>query len=680
MKKITLLLLALSYFHSFALPVWKEFGSLQYSRYYPAAMTLNEHEVIVMGGHDNQPGQYIRALASCEIIDLKSRSIYETTPMNYPRAEFPALYTQDSNIVAVSGVTNDGTNECTPTVEIFDRQTRSWRVIGDLIYSRRQHIAIFLNPDEILVVGGINGYLVTRSAAEIFNIRTGKSRETTYFPYEINSARAVYSSSGDILVFGGRNSGANSYRSDKVYKFDIQSETWIEMQPLPEVVQRPSVLKLWDGRVICSGGSHKEIPLDFSKALSIEANNKFTLKVNTPIERQWHELAQWSDDYVIIAGGYNNSDIDVMDCYWYQLSTNSIIPAGRLTNPHRIFQLVSVRPKGLQYASILAIGGGVSTTWASTSKVDILEEEYNPPKFLDFKQDCDFLTFSILDANMINEIKIIDSLSGNVSISYTPELPSGFVTVKIEPVDKDKIAYFTIWCKSNATGKTSVHSDTIRLNPRVLLKYDSDSEGRFEFGNSQSGDLNCRYIQLINKSSNKVRVDRLFFRNNIEFSIPYSQFPINLEPRDSLKLLICYKPSQIGEGKDTLILDLPCSYSEMPSYGICTEKEYKAKTRCGNLIQLGEVSTEQSLNMLGSGTLTADNIIDLNFTEGIDIKNMQIEVFSVEGNDVSDRITCSKFASSGSLQIETSRLSAGMYILILKTGLIRLALPYVIMN
>ncbi|MES2767073.1 MAG: kelch repeat-containing protein, partial [Bacteroidota bacterium] len=189
---------------------WKHFGNLLKARHYNNALYLGNNEILVSGGYINSKGTFIvnwsdahltgPPTRSCEIISLKDKTTRLTDSMSFARAEFPMLMTKDSNVVAISGINKEGaTGELTPTVELYDRTTKRWEVIGNLIVPRRQHAAVFINDEEIIITGGRNQDVSAISAAEIFNVTTGKSRLIAKFPAAYSGMIAQIASDGSIL-------------------------------------------------------------------------------------------------------------------------------------------------------------------------------------------------------------------------------------------------------------------------------------------------------------------------------------------------------------------------------------------------------------------------------------------------------------------------------------------------
>jgi hypothetical protein len=369
---LTLALLATSLGDLCSQPAWRILGRLSEARAYASAVNIAPDRVLVMGGMTTLG----TATASCEIIDVGTGTISLAAPMQTPRAEFPALLTRDSSVVVVSGnreMINYGA--LTPDVEMYDRASGQWRVLGQLQIARRQHVALFINDHEILVVGGRLQDHTVIADAEIFDITTGDSRRTTPFPMPTSNGSIGVSSVGQVLLLGGRTGGANSDRTSEVFEFDRASETWRAAGSISAPLQRGDLIKLWDERLLFTGGSASEAPIDFSRDVQVEESGRWRVVAQMPVERSWHNVVQWSRDTVVNVGGFDNSTMALRSCDWTDLRTGTSTIGPELNVAH--LRAVSVGGPSCDVggrtigASVLVISG--QSTSGMTDVVEILE-------------------------------------------------------------------------------------------------------------------------------------------------------------------------------------------------------------------------------------------------------------------------------------------------------------------
>jgi len=206
-------------------PQWKVFGRLQEGRADFSTAIIGSGKVLVIGGFGEQRGIQGHSLrgrvtSSCEIIDVHSHQIVPAPSMHVPHAQSVVLQTKDSNVVIISGLDTDST--ATPVCEMYDRRKNEWRILGELLLSRHTHSASFLNTEEIIVVGGRAryNYAAVIAEAEVFNIRTGKSRLVEDFPGKSTEGVALESrifSPQNPLFLSGRTGGGHSHHIPNLY-------------------------------------------------------------------------------------------------------------------------------------------------------------------------------------------------------------------------------------------------------------------------------------------------------------------------------------------------------------------------------------------------------------------------------------------------------------------------------
>jgi hypothetical protein len=262
-------------------------------------------------------------------------------------------------------------------VEVYNPQTQQWRRAGNLIIARRQHTACILNPEEILVVGGRLENLTSIAAAEIFNIRTGKSTRVADFPYPINSGVSVLTASGHLLVFGGRSGGGDSYRTATIYEYDKGSNQWNIWGNMGAAVQSVSIARLSDGRIVVSGGTAREsfTPFLGNKSVNIESAGGFSSIASMQIDRVWHSMAEWNKDSILTIGGLNNSNAPTSSVDWVNLTNSKSNVAPTMPTEHSHGQAINLPMPDAQgniRPHILMIAG-FAAGYRETSSIEILE-------------------------------------------------------------------------------------------------------------------------------------------------------------------------------------------------------------------------------------------------------------------------------------------------------------------
>jgi len=361
--------------HLYAQPLqWQVIGRLTEPRQLFKALPINRDTILIAGGYGygNSGGQPTR---NCEYININSRTIRTAPAMNIPRAEFVALTTSDSNIVVISGTTNTSYN-LTPTIELYNRTTRTWSIIGNLIVPRFQHGAVFINNSEIAIIGGRRQNLSSIADAEIFNINTRQSRLIAQFPYAMNYPNVAVTSNSNLIVFSGRTGGQGSYRTPGVFTYNGILNRWDSTSTIPVNVYHPETIKLWQGRLFASGGSANETPNDFRNNTFIETNGIFNQTSDLQSIRVWHSVAQFASDSIISCGGQLNNLNGQKLCDWYNPTTGQTSVAPQMNTAHFNSQAVSVPymwdNNGVPIKAKVVIISGMVTPSISTDTIEIL--------------------------------------------------------------------------------------------------------------------------------------------------------------------------------------------------------------------------------------------------------------------------------------------------------------------
>ncbi|MBI3257946.1 MAG: hypothetical protein HYZ54_00455 [Ignavibacteriae bacterium] len=366
--------------------VWEKFGDLKFPRHRHCAVQISNTEVLVIGG-TSIAGAVGTPLSSCEIIDISKGTISMASSMNIPRHTFISLLTKDSNIVVVSGFSNDPSTGVTKSCELFDKKTRTWKVLGNLIIPRFQHNAEFINDHEILVVGGRHNdsYYTVMPDAEIFDINTGTSRLIGNYVSPISDGVSGYTSDGKLVVFGGREAGANSTRSKYIYSYNMVTEKWKQIDTLNEKVQKPNMTKLSNNKLLLYGGSVKEDnKTTFSRDIYIEDLGKFNRVGKTLDSRFRNSVSEFNNSLVLIMGGIIDDKDMYYDCTvtnkceWFNLNNFQTSAGPNLNIPRNTFCTVSLPSiKNQSDKTIVAIGGSGKGE-VILSSVEILEPINTP--------------------------------------------------------------------------------------------------------------------------------------------------------------------------------------------------------------------------------------------------------------------------------------------------------------
>jgi hypothetical protein len=328
---------------------------------------INDDEVLVAGGAG--------PTASCEIINVRTRTIRKAPEMLAPRASFATVTTPAGMIVAVSGWSG-GSYRLVNSVEQYDPVSEQWSIVGTLLVPRFQHTASMIDDHRILIVGGRNEQAQTMTHCEIFDLRTGTSTIAADFPYFTSQHKALRLSNGQVVIIGGRAGGPNSFRSDMAYRYDVANDTWVEFARLPEPTFYPATVDDRGTTIIVAGGSVKEYQdgtFDAHDRVSIlGAGSVVTLDDRMSVAKIPQAVVAVGDGRKLVIGGWLGSNRATASCDWIDETTARVTPGPSLRSARGEASCIALdQDSSSGVATILSIGG-LDSNRRTSNVVEIL--------------------------------------------------------------------------------------------------------------------------------------------------------------------------------------------------------------------------------------------------------------------------------------------------------------------
>ncbi len=398
-----LLIAAINIFLLSSLPLrseelqWKIMGHLLEKRYLFQSAVIGDEKVLVFGGINHQGNQLHRLRGevskTSELIDVRLRRVEPGAIMNVPHAQAAFVRTVDSNIIVFSGLDSDSTT--TRVCELYDRKANSWRVLGALLMGRHLHTVLMLNAEEILVVGGYGeaNYAATIAEAEIFNIRTGRSKFVQDFPTKASAGITLESKvwrKGKRLFLGGRTGGGGAYRFSGVYSFDSLSNQWKHEGEMPIASYGFGVCTLLDNQAMLYVGGSKSYYFqtnnnprnNISKAICLETEQGMVIAGNLLIERLHCGVQPWNSEISLIVGGTDNYEV-YNQTEWFDGRTGMCCygpPLQEARCEAALYSFPRYDKHGKQISACVVAVGGVGANNVTLGSIEILEA--NNPTFV----------------------------------------------------------------------------------------------------------------------------------------------------------------------------------------------------------------------------------------------------------------------------------------------------------
>jgi hypothetical protein len=175
--------------------------------------------------------------------------------------------------------------------------------------------------------------------------------------------------------------------------------------------------------------------------------------------------------------------------------------------------------------------------------------------------------------------------------------------------------------------------------------------------------MKCLPITITNISEKERVLEDAHLLFNLEFSLPPSQLPITIPPKNSVEILVCLTPNRLGLIRDTLILEDNCSSHRIPLEGTGSPNHFQASSNC-QVILTGETIDIVNGGYLGIAPYYDEQMEHLQLIfSGKSISNSQLQVSIIDnlGQMIkSDQIAIN--STSGNYTIDLNDLQSGMYI------------------
>ena len=253
-------------------------------------------------------------------------------------------------------------------------------------------------------------------------------------------------------------------------------------------------------------------------------------------------------------------------------------------------------------------------------------------------------------------------------------------------VSKQGKYYVSVSKNNNCADTSDILEVTVRDVADVLDF--SMNENPFFIDSVKYGKSAANKIKVFNKGDETFVINSIFVKHKFHFTLPLSQFPIAIPPKETRDILIYYTPSDVDVMQfDTLIFADNCSYPIVPISGIGKRNFDNVISECDIEIRAITNSVNQKKifsagnpapNPVFSKTrisykielseATSENNLDLGF---LNLGVIDVQLFDIMGNrlDVDfarnilniNQVTSDTITETGELIIDTITLGTGSY-------------------
>lgn len=258
----------------------------------------------------------------------------------------------------------------------------------------------------------------------------------------------------------------------------------------------------------------------------------------------------------------------------------------------------------------------------------------------------------------ISEAKLLEGFNIDIQKDETDNKHYQF---RINVLDPRKDTYFKIEITDLAGNKSIIEV----ARPGFTLEFaSSKNTHQIDFGNKRIGGLYIDTLMIYNYGNYPITINEAPLLHNLQFSVPQSQFPLTINPQDTAKLIIVYKPVYVKETNDldSIIFSLNCLSEIIPLTGFAEEFNIDANSKCEVNIRFVTDSIPLSLEITLSDEYTP-GIVQL------DIKNPKpsttvVYLYNSMGVMLEKLFSGTLQKGETSLNIKMNDYSNGLYFII----------------
>lgn len=334
---------------------WIAAGVMANSHAFHTATLLPGGQVLVAGGAGTAGG------SSSELYDPATRSWSATGELADSRASHTAALLPDGKVLVAGGGWYGFFFGSTPTAELYDPATGTWKETGSMVTSdssvingRFSHTATLLTNGLVLITGGQETFGILNSS-ELYYPSTG----TWAAAGGMTTARELHTATllpnGQVLLAGGLSgsvAGSKPVSSAELYD-PVTIGTWKDAGALSTARNYHTATLLTNGQVLVAGGNGYTggnlVALEKSELFN-PASGTWAQTGSMNSRRMAHTATLLSNGQVLVAGGDDNGS--QWSAELYDPTTASWSETGSL-NEARTWHTATLLPNG----KVLIAGG-----------------------------------------------------------------------------------------------------------------------------------------------------------------------------------------------------------------------------------------------------------------------------------------------------------------------------------
>ncbi|NOK16222.1 kelch repeat-containing protein [Corallococcus carmarthensis] len=319
-------------------PGWSSTGVMSTVRRYHTATLLPSGKVLVAGGRT--PGAVMTP--SAELFDPVTGTWKGVMRLATGRAVHTATLLPSGRVLVVGGVSG-----VTPlaTTELFDPESETWSPADVMTTGRAFHTATLLAGGRVLVAGGQGSATPVLTSAELFDPETGAWTPAGAMSFARAAGTATLLPSGHVLLAGGNTATAVTEL------FNPATGTWTTTGPMVNAREAHTATLLPNGKVLIAGGTTTG---GYNQMIAVSetydpVTGRWTATGAMPAAHKWHTASLMPDGRVLVVGGVASQESG------WALGTNSTEAYNPMTGTWQRSGLLQVA-RGDHTATLLPSG------------------------------------------------------------------------------------------------------------------------------------------------------------------------------------------------------------------------------------------------------------------------------------------------------------------------------------
>lgn len=273
-----------------------------------------------------------------------------TQPLHVARSLHTATVLLDGRVLIAGGMVSEGRG--LDSAELFDPDTESFKLTGNLRSRRLEHSATLLMDGRVLIAGGWDRNVL--DTAELFDPESGTFSETGQMTTPRSGFTATRLQNGTVLFTGGYDNRTRQFLSSAEI-YDPDTGVFAAVGAMHSARLAHTAILLNDGSVLIAGGGTFDDVWDTAERYDPQTGT-FTSAGNLLAPRYKHAAALLPDGDVLILGGADQQDWtgQYTSAEVYDLEADRFIPAATLEGERfKLRDAVTVLANG----HILVAGG-----------------------------------------------------------------------------------------------------------------------------------------------------------------------------------------------------------------------------------------------------------------------------------------------------------------------------------